>query len=94
MEEVRVDFRNAVKAAIVDYKFGDPEGLSYLQAANIQPIRPTQVIPKLGVVDLKALPLGRYCTRIPADSDDQDNTQQVRGYRRGVRDLCEFAAGI
>ena len=58
MEEVRADYKHAVKSAIVDYLFGDTDGSAHLASANVQPVKPEPVIPDLAVVDLKVLPMG------------------------------------
>ncbi len=58
MEDARADFKFAVKAAIVDYLFGDYDGAAHLAAANVQPIRVSQRVPEIGFVNLAALPQG------------------------------------
>ena len=57
-----MDFKLAVKAAIVDHLFGDVDGSAHLAAADVQPVRPQHIVPALGVVDLRGLQEGSTIT--------------------------------
>lgn len=59
LEEARADFKFAVKAAIVDHLFGDVEGSAHLAAADVQPVRPERVIPKVCCCQLVVI--GCFC---------------------------------
>ena len=96
LEDVRADFKFAVKAAIVDHLFGDVEGSAYLASADVQPVRPEHIIPQLGIVDLASLPEGslvsteqgvRECVALQVDSFSLLLSDIQRGGILGNHDL-------
>ena len=89
LEDVRVDFKLAVKAAIVDHLFGDVDGSAHLAAADVQPVRPRHIVPALGVVDLRGLQEGSTITCEGVSAKWREADVQPRG--EPCRE-CELAA--
>ncbi|KAL6760569.1 hypothetical protein V8C86DRAFT_3089765 [Haematococcus lacustris] len=59
LAEVLDVYKYAVKAAIVNHQFMDPDQTAHLLAANVQPVKISQPVPPQGCVNLTLLPQGR-----------------------------------